>query len=39
MEKTEKGQIIYEEYEDGSKAYISQFEEDCGFKYESNQVQ
>lgn len=36
MEKTEKGQIIYE---DGSKAYISQFEEDCGFKYESNQVQ
>ena len=25
--------------EDGSEAYISQFEEDCGFKYESNQVQ
>ena len=23
MEKTEKGQIIYEEYEDGSKAYIT----------------
>ena len=25
--------------EDGSIAYVSQFEEDCGFKYESNQVQ